>query len=401
MPLLLTSYKNKSAGFILRDAKKQITIGRDPGNDMPLPLTRISRVHALITHRDDQWYLRDLGSSNGTKVNNIRIKGTVHIRPGDRVRLGNVRMQFMDTEMIPKGIKRLKDRRDNQERIRFKCKYCSHSLKAFTRDAGRKIQCHHCDQIVHIPGHQSSLLRKLRQRPESPMALRQDKDERHSTLMIDSAKMQTLNDDAKAHKDEAVTVDDLHNELAQVTPEQQPQNKESAKDQAQAMRQLRKAEIKQQLFRDDRSGIEKIYSKMLIAFVLQYSKLKDPTYPVHRWHVAVMAMALIGFIGMRLFFGVGQAGVQAAPSEFAVTCANCQHESHISLEKFEQVSFYMMHPDSFNQKYPGEPIPEPIVCEDCGKKAVALRLTVNPNNGERSVLAVTDANTSMQMAKAK
>ena len=105
MPVLLASYKNKTAGFVLRENKKQITIGRDPGNDMPLPMSRVSRVHATLTRKNHEWFIRDLGSFNGTKINNVRVKGRSAIKPGDRLRLGNVRLQFMDTDKIPEGIK--------------------------------------------------------------------------------------------------------------------------------------------------------------------------------------------------------------------------------------------------------------------------------------------------------
>ena len=129
MPVLLASYKNKTAGFLLREKKKQITIGRDPGNDMPLPMTRVSSVHAAITCKNHQWFIRDLGSSNGTKINNVRIRGAIAIKPGDRVKLGNVQIQFVDAPKIPDGIKRLKDKRDYTQRVRFKCKYCNQPLK--------------------------------------------------------------------------------------------------------------------------------------------------------------------------------------------------------------------------------------------------------------------------------
>ncbi|MBN4061173.1 FHA domain-containing protein, partial [bacterium AH-315-I18] len=107
MPFLLASHKNKTAAFKLSYKRKEVTIGRDLSNDMPLPLSRISFAHACISYKGEHWYLRDLGSSNGTKVNSVRIKGKVQIKDGDRIRMGNVRMKFVDSVMIPDGIKRL------------------------------------------------------------------------------------------------------------------------------------------------------------------------------------------------------------------------------------------------------------------------------------------------------
>lgn len=399
MPVLLASYKNKTAGFVLRESKKQITIGRDPGNDMPLPMTRVSKVHATITCRNHEWFIRDLGSSNGTKINNVRIRGTMTIKPGDRLRLGNVRLQFMDTDHIPQGIKRLKDKRDYTERVRFTCKYCNQPLKAKACDAGRRVQCHHCSQIVHIPGHAigRSKASKRATRPESPMMIMDDPCEQSQMIMTEQMQAK-----ARQKREPKITLEDVHDELADVQPEHKAEHKEAAIDQAQAMRQLRKAEIKRELFRDDRNIVEKMYSRLLINFVLQYSKLKDPDYPVHRWHVAAMFMVLVTFLSVRMMIGgSGPSIAEAAPSEFAVTCTACNHESHMQLERFEQLSFFMMHPDSFNQKYPGQDIPEPSVCRDCGKTATALRLAVDPDTGMRRVMAVADDTQNVQMAKAQ
>lgn len=92
---------------------------------------------------------------------------------------------------------------------------------------------------------------------------------------------------------------------------------------------------------------------------------------------------------------------EAAPTEFAVTCSECEHESHMKIERFEQLSFYMMHPDSFDQKYPGQSIPAPLVCSDCGKTHTTMRLTVDPDTGQRRVLALAPSDQSVQMAKAQ
>ncbi|MAX24968.1 MAG: hypothetical protein CMJ19_10735 [Phycisphaeraceae bacterium] len=404
MPILLASYKNKTAGFVLKENKKQVTIGRDPGNDMPLPMTRVSKVHAALSLKNNQWFIRDLGSSNGTKLNNKKLVGKTEIHPGDRIRLGNVRLQFMDTQEIPEGVKRLKDRRDYDHRIRFKCSHCDHTLKAMAKHIGRRVQCHHCDEIVRVPGVVGKSNRKRKSRPDSPLKLVEEPSEQ--TLLIKSGEMKSLVEN-KAHdsaSEEKVTLDDLHDELADVTPQQVETHKQAAKDQAQAMRQLRKAEIKRELFRDDRNPLDKLYSKVLIQFTLQYSKLKDPTFPIQRWHVAALFIVMVGFLSIRIFLGGGSgnlSNVENAPSEFVVNCSECNHESEMTLQRFEKLSFYMMHPDSYSQKYPGDDIPDPSVCTDCGKTHTALRLTVAPDTGQRRIVAVTEKDASLQMAQAQ
>lgn len=48
----------------------------------------ISRQHAQITHQEGYWWLQDLGSSNGTFVNELRVFEPVMLQPGDQVRVG-------------------------------------------------------------------------------------------------------------------------------------------------------------------------------------------------------------------------------------------------------------------------------------------------------------------------
>ena len=64
-------------------------IGRGPTNDIVLKDRSLSREHAEILIQEDQVTVRDLGSSNGTRVNGNLISGPTAIRPGDHVRCGH------------------------------------------------------------------------------------------------------------------------------------------------------------------------------------------------------------------------------------------------------------------------------------------------------------------------
>ncbi len=66
--------------------KPRITIGRLPGNDIVLPYTQISRHHAEIRLRGEDWWIADLSSTNGLRVGGV----TVHehlLRHGDTILL--------------------------------------------------------------------------------------------------------------------------------------------------------------------------------------------------------------------------------------------------------------------------------------------------------------------------
>lgn len=69
-------------------------IGRAAYCDMVIDAPTVSREHALILHENGIYNLRDLGSSNGTFLNERRLANGLSsvIRPGDNLRIGKVRL---------------------------------------------------------------------------------------------------------------------------------------------------------------------------------------------------------------------------------------------------------------------------------------------------------------------
>jgi hypothetical protein len=79
------------------------TIGRDLGGDSGIAIhaPSISRVHAKLALDEGVWTVCDLGSSNGTFVDDKRVE-TSAIHAGERVRFGQVAFYFLDhVEAIP------------------------------------------------------------------------------------------------------------------------------------------------------------------------------------------------------------------------------------------------------------------------------------------------------------
>jgi hypothetical protein len=66
----------------------RMLIGRAPNCDCVLAEDCISRRHAHLWREGERWYLRDIGSRNGTRVNGVRVTEAIEVRPGDRVSLG-------------------------------------------------------------------------------------------------------------------------------------------------------------------------------------------------------------------------------------------------------------------------------------------------------------------------
>lgn len=70
-----------------------ISVGRRPESNIVLADPNVSRAHAEIRPHGDGFLLIDLGSTNGTKVNGVRIDQRV-LQDGDELMFGNTRMRF-------------------------------------------------------------------------------------------------------------------------------------------------------------------------------------------------------------------------------------------------------------------------------------------------------------------
>ena len=72
-------------------------LGRAESNELYYPgVTGLSREHAVFEREGADWMVHDLGSTNGTLVNGIRIEGRRPLHPGDRVQFGQLAVVFRD-----------------------------------------------------------------------------------------------------------------------------------------------------------------------------------------------------------------------------------------------------------------------------------------------------------------
>ena len=70
-----------------------ITIGRHPDSNLVLGDPNVSRNHAEIRPQGDRYVVVDLGSTNGTRINGVRVDTQV-LQDGDELTFGNTRMRF-------------------------------------------------------------------------------------------------------------------------------------------------------------------------------------------------------------------------------------------------------------------------------------------------------------------
>jgi hypothetical protein len=82
------------AGEAFAIDSSSLSIGRDDVNDLPITDTYASGLHARFEPRRDGVYVQDVGSTNGTFVNGIRLTRDRRLAPGDVVRIGETDLRF-------------------------------------------------------------------------------------------------------------------------------------------------------------------------------------------------------------------------------------------------------------------------------------------------------------------
>lgn len=87
--LALAMFKSDGTRRDFPLVKDRIVIGRKVNCDLRIPLTAVSRQHCEITVDDGRVSVKDLGSSNGTYHNSVRVQ-EAHLSAGDELIVGPV-----------------------------------------------------------------------------------------------------------------------------------------------------------------------------------------------------------------------------------------------------------------------------------------------------------------------
>ena len=78
---------------VLEIGEREVIIGRSSACKLRLPSKNVSRKHARIFFRNDEYYIEDLGSTNGTYVNGIRVVKCA-LRRNDLIYIGGAKILF-------------------------------------------------------------------------------------------------------------------------------------------------------------------------------------------------------------------------------------------------------------------------------------------------------------------
>ena len=94
MPTITIKAPNDpSQRFEVSPNRKTITLGRSSKSDVKISCASISGNHATIRKLDEGYVLRDLGSTNGTKLDGTKVS-EIHIKGGQNIKLGDVIFTF-------------------------------------------------------------------------------------------------------------------------------------------------------------------------------------------------------------------------------------------------------------------------------------------------------------------
>ena len=71
-----------------------MVVGRSPDCELLIDDTYASQQHARLFGKNGAWYVEDLGSTNGTYVNDQKLASPAMIQPGDRIRVGTTVLEL-------------------------------------------------------------------------------------------------------------------------------------------------------------------------------------------------------------------------------------------------------------------------------------------------------------------
>lgn len=102
MPALLITINNEKRGAILEATPdKVIVLGRDEECEVSMPeATGVSRRHCSITYTNAGFELKDLGSTNGTYADAVKLEDKTILREGVKYTIGNAEFQVIGLNLV-------------------------------------------------------------------------------------------------------------------------------------------------------------------------------------------------------------------------------------------------------------------------------------------------------------
>jgi hypothetical protein len=153
MAILIVEHRGKMRGTAL---PPRVLIGRRSMNHLVIDDPAVSRMHAWIDQLGAGYYLTDMHSRTGTRVNGQPAYQQQQLSDGDVIEIGPARLTFRDVDQIPPGIERFElpqqpvlSSRDVG--IQFDCPQCTAPLWAAPQFAGHTGECSYCHEAFTVP----------------------------------------------------------------------------------------------------------------------------------------------------------------------------------------------------------------------------------------------------------
>jgi len=93
--LVIVYHRGGGAGRCIKLDRLPLRVGRDPDNELVLADDGVSRRHARIEKRSDRLVLMDVGSTNGTLLNDAELSGIAELCTGDRIQIGSTIFKYL------------------------------------------------------------------------------------------------------------------------------------------------------------------------------------------------------------------------------------------------------------------------------------------------------------------
>ena len=142
MKLILKFDNQDSQEFIFN--KKSVSIGRSLKNDITINNGSVSATHAIINNTDKGFFLDDDNSTNGSYINNVKIKHHP-LTDGDTITIGTHQLIFDsetgDTDKQSEATVMVSadfQKQLQEERAKSKTSFASHADKAVTATSTKK-----------------------------------------------------------------------------------------------------------------------------------------------------------------------------------------------------------------------------------------------------------------------
>jgi pSer/pThr/pTyr-binding forkhead associated (FHA) protein len=98
--LIIMTGKHQGKKMALKEGSK-LVVGRDEGVAVRLATSEVSRRHCAIRVRGGVTSVEDLGSRNGTQINDVTISGRTVLKSGDILRVGPMLFEYAVRTTVP------------------------------------------------------------------------------------------------------------------------------------------------------------------------------------------------------------------------------------------------------------------------------------------------------------